>query len=86
MMSWLLTSLVIYDLRSLSLSLSHIYVSVCLSVSVCLCLQYYKSRQSTAVLVFPECLLSQGRESARVNTGLIVFGAVTVKLGISDWL
>lgn len=34
MMSWLLTSLVIYDLRSLSLSLS--YICICLSVCVCL--------------------------------------------------
>lgn len=60
MMSWLLTPLVIYGLRFLPLS------CLCLSVCVCLsmCLQYYKSRQSTAVLVFPECLLSQGRESA----------------------
>lgn len=60
MMSWLLTPLVIYGLRFLPLS------CMCLSVCVCLsmCLQYYKSRQSTAVLVFPECLLSQGRESA----------------------
>lgn len=60
MMSWLLTPLVIYGLRFLPLS------CMCLSVCVYLsmCLQYYKSRQSTAVLVFPECLLSQGRESA----------------------
>lgn len=60
MMSRLLTPLVIYDLRSLS------HVCVCLSVCVYLsmCLQYYKSRQSTTVLIFLECLLSQGRESA----------------------
>lgn len=64
MMSWLLTPLVIYDLRSVARSLSLSLVCVCLSVSICLCLQSYESRQSTAVLVFPECLLSQGRESA----------------------
>lgn len=39
MMSWLLTPLVIYDLRSVarSLSLSLSYVSVCLCLFVCVC-------------------------------------------------